>query len=94
LPFDPSSITRWRQRMGEEKIAALILESLNVAARTGAAKPSDFARIIVDTTVQPKAVMFPTDARLMHRAREKRVKLARTQGVTLRQSFERVANMR
>jgi IS5 family transposase len=90
LPFDRSSITRWRQRMGEEKIAALILESLNVATRTGAAKPSDFAKIIVDTTVQPKAIMFPTDARLMHRAREKLVKLARTQGVALRQSFERV----
>jgi IS5 family transposase len=59
LPFDRSSLTRWRQRMGEEKIAALIQESLSVAARTGAAKPSDFSRIIVDTTVQPKAVMFP-----------------------------------
>ena len=90
LPFDRSSLTRWRQRMGEEKIAALIQESLSVAARVGAAKPSDFSKIIVDTTVQPKAVMFPTDARLMQRAREKLVKLARKQGVKLRQSFERV----
>jgi len=90
LPFDRSSITRWRQRMGEEKIAALIQESLNVATRTGAARPADFTRIIVDTTVQPKAVMFPTDAKLMQRAREKLVKLARRQGVVLRQSFERV----
>jgi transposase, IS5 family len=90
LPFDRSSITRWRQRMGEEKIAILIQESLNVATRTGAAKPADFTRIIVDTTVQPKAVMFPTDAKLMHRAREKLVKLAKRQGVVLRQSFERV----
>ena len=89
-PFDRSSLTRWRQRMGEEKIAALIQESLNVATRTGAAKPADFARIIVDTTVQPKAVMFPTDAKLMNRAREKLVKLAKAQGVALRQSFERV----
>jgi len=89
-PFDRSSITRWRQRMGEEKIAALIQESLNVATRTGAAKPADFSRIIVDTTVQPKAVMFPTDAKLMQRAREKLVKLAKVQGVALRQSFERL----
>ena len=76
--------------MGEEKIASLIQESLNVAVRTGAAKPADFSRIVVDTTVQPKAVMFPTDAKLMHRAREKPVRLARTQRVGLRQSFERV----
>ena len=62
LPFDRSSLTRWRQRMGEEKLVALIQESLNTATRTGAAKPSDFARVIVDSTVQPKAVAFPTNA--------------------------------
>ena len=90
LPFDRTSITRWRQRMGEEKIVALIQESLNVATRTGAAKPSDFTKIIVDTTVQPKAVMFPTDAKLMHRAREKLVRLAKQHGVTLRQTYSRV----
>ena len=46
--------------------------------------------MIVDTTVQPKAVAFPTDAKLMHRARERLVKLARKTGVDLRQSYERV----
>ena len=90
LPFDRTSLTRWRQRMGEEKIVALVQESLNVATRTGAAKPSDFTKIIVDTTVQPKAVMFPTDAKLMHRAREKLVRLAKRHGVTLRQTYSRV----
>jgi IS5 family transposase len=90
LPFDRSSLTRWRQRMGEDKLGALIQESLNVATRTGAAKPTDFAKVIVDTTVQPKAVAFPTDARLMHRARERLVRLARRHGVKLRQSYERV----
>ena len=77
LTFDRSSLTRWRQRMGEEKLVALIQESLSVATRTGAAKPADFSKVIVDTTVQPKAVAFPTDAKLMHRARERLVKLAR-----------------
>jgi transposase, IS5 family len=90
LTFDRSSLTRWRQRMGEEKLAALIQESLSVATRTGAAKPADFSKVIVDTTVQPKAVAFPTDAKLMHRARERLVKLARKTGVSLRQSYERV----
>ena len=90
LPFDRSSITRWRQRMGEDRIVALIQESLNVAARTGAAHPADFAKIIIDTTVQPKAAAFPTDAKLLHRAREKLVRLAKQRGVILRQSYERV----
>ena len=90
LPFDRSSLTRWRQRMGEEKLVALIQESLSAATRTGAAKPLDFAKVIVDTTVQPKAVAFPTDAKLMHRTRELLVRLAKRHGVTLRQSYARV----
>jgi IS5 family transposase len=90
LVFDRSSLTRWRQRMGEEKLAALIQESLAVAAKTDAIKPSDLARVIVDTTVQPKAVMFPTDAKLINRARERLVRLAQKRGVQLRQSYRRV----
>ena len=89
-PFDRSSLTRWRQRMGEERLVALVQESLSVATRTGAAKPSDFSRIIVDTTVQPKNITFPTDARLMQRARERLVRLAQMRGVMLRQSYTRV----
>ena len=90
LTFDRSSLTRWRQRMGDERLAALIQESLAVATRTGAAKPADFSKVIVETTVQPKAVALPTDAKLMHRAREGLVRLARKTGVELRQSYERV----
>ncbi len=90
LPFDRSSMTRWRQRMGEDKLIALLQESLSVATRSGAAKPSDFRQVIVDTTVQEKAITFPTDAKLMHRARERLVRLAQKHGLTLRQSYARV----
>lgn len=89
-PFDRSSSTRWRQRRGEAKLSALMQESLPVATRSGAAKPSDFTKMIVDTTVQPKAITFPTDAKLTHRAREKLVGLAQKLGVKLRQSYARV----
>jgi IS5 family transposase len=90
LPFDRSSMTRWRQRMGEERLLALLQESLATATRSGAAKPADFTKIVVDTTVQPKAVAFPTDARLMHRSRERLVRLAKKHGVALRQSYARI----
>ena len=90
LPFDRSSMTRWRQRMGEDKIMALLQESLAVAVRTGAMKPADTRRVIIDTTVQPKNVMFPTDAKLVHRARERLVRLAKRVGLDLRQSYVRV----
>jgi IS5 family transposase len=93
LPFDRSSMTRWRQRMGEEPITALLQESLAVAVKTGAMKPADTRRVIVDTTVQPKNVMFPTDAKLIHRARERLVRLARQAGLDLRQTYVRVGKL-
>ncbi len=90
LPFDRSSMTRWRQRMGDEACQALLQESLLVAVKVGAAKPADFTQAIVDTTVAEKNVAFPTDARLIHRARERLVRQARDAGVRLRQSYVRV----
>ncbi len=62
--------------MGEEKLVALLQESLATATRSGAAKPADFTKVIVDTTVQPKAATFPTDAK--------------QHGVALRQSYARI----
>src|SRR5947209_10136297 len=90
-PFDRSSLTRWRQRLGEEQLAALLQESLAVAHRTGAIATKDLERVVVDTTVQEKAIAHPTDARLTHRAIEKLVDLAKREGVKLRQSYLRVA---
>jgi len=91
LPFDRSSLTHWRQRLGEAPLVALIQESLSVAHKTGALAATDLERVVVDTTVQPKAIAHPTDARLCHRALEKLVALARRNGVPLRQSYVRVA---
>ena len=90
LVLDRSSLTRWRQRMGEEKVKALLQESLSIATKTGAVNPAQLSEVIVDTTVQPKNVMFPTDARLLNRAREILVRLAKRHGVKLRQSYVRV----
>jgi transposase, IS5 family len=91
LAFDRSSLTRWRQRLGEAQLAALLQESLSVAHKTEALTTTDLERVAVDTTVQPKAVAHPSDARLAHRALEKLVDLAKRNGVPLRQSYVRVA---
>lgn len=56
----------------------------------GAMAPQDTCQVIVDTTVQPKNVMSPTDTKLLHRAREKLVALAQKVGLDLRQSYVRV----
>jgi len=93
LPFDRSSMTRWRQRMGEERLKALLQESLAAAAKTGALKPSELTAAVVDTTVQPKNVMFPTDAKLLNRARERLARLAQEHNVALRQAYTRVGKL-
>ncbi len=91
LPFERSSLTRWRQRLGEGQLSALLQESLSVAHKTGALATKDLERVAVDTTVQPKNVAFPTDARLLHTAIVMLGKMAKAHGVPLRQSYVRVA---
>jgi IS5 family transposase len=91
LPFERSSLTRWRQRLGEAQLSALLQESLSVAHKTDALATKDLERVVVDTTVQPKNVAFPTDARLMHKAIVMLGREARNHSVPLRQSYVRVA---
>jgi IS5 family transposase len=84
-------MTRWRQRIGAERLELLLAETLATAQRAGAAEPKHFARVSIDTTVQPKAVTHPTDSKLLHRRVEILVRLARQHGVVLRQSYARVS---
>jgi IS5 family transposase len=91
LPIDRSSLTRWRERIGAEGLAKVFQESLGVAHRVGALRAKDLRRVTVDTTVQPKNITFPTDAKLMHGAIVKLGRLAKRHQVPLRQSYVRVA---
>src|SRR5262245_50144015 len=69
LPFDRSSLTRWRQRLGEEQIVARLQESLSVAHRSGAIDTKDLERVAIDTTVQEKAIAHPTAGSPIARSR-------------------------
>jgi len=89
-PVDSSSLTRWRKRLGEAGAELLLKQTLLTALATGALPRRHLAQVNVDTTVQTKAVRHPTDARLLHRARERLVKEARAAGMRIRQSYERV----
>jgi len=85
-----SDLSHWRKRLGD-KLELLLAESLRVAHASGALRTKDLARVTVDTTVQPKAVSFPTDAKLLHAAIRGLNRLARKHGVRLRQSYLRIA---
>jgi IS5 family transposase len=90
LPIDPSSMTRWRQRIGEKGCELILAATLQAGLRSGAVKESSLKRINVDTTVQPKAVRYPTDSRSYNRCRERLVCLAAKHGIELRQSYARL----
>ncbi|MDO9006376.1 MAG: IS5 family transposase [Aquabacterium sp.] len=91
LPIDSSSMTRWRKLIGEKGAEGLLAESIATGLKTGALKPASLDKVNVDTTVQEKAVTFPTDARLYYKMREKLVRLAEHSQIKLRQSYRRVA---
>jgi IS5 family transposase len=90
FPHERSDLSHWRKRLGD-KLELLLAESLRVAHQSGALRTKDLARVTVDTTVQPKAVTFPTDAKLLHAAIRGLNRLARRHGVRLRQSYLRIA---
>src|SRR4051794_3587328 len=90
LPIDPSSLTRWRERIGARGMEQLLAATIDAAVDGGAVKPSSLERVTVDTTVQPKAIAFPTDSRLYHRGREILARLAGKHGIRLRQSYHRL----
>ena len=90
LPCDPSSLVRWRQRIGEEGCEWLLAHSIEAAKRAGVVKRYSLDAVVLDTTVQPKAIAHPTDSRLLNRAREQLVAAAQDAGIALRQSYARV----
>jgi IS5 family transposase len=91
LPIDSSSMSRWRRRVGEEGAELLLKETVKAGLWLKAIKRSHLKRVNIDTTVQEKAIRFPTDARLYDRARERLVKLAERSEISLRQKYTRVS---
>ena len=91
VPVDPSSLPRWRERIGASGMELLLAATVEAALAAGAAKPASLERVTVDTTVQPKAIAHPLDSRLYNRGREILVRLAARHGLRLRQSYHRLA---
>ncbi len=91
LPLHPTSLTKWRQRVGAEQLAELLAETVATALREGQATKQDLAQVNVDTTVQEKNITPPTDSKLNHKAIVKLGAAARQRGIQLRQTYVRVA---
>jgi transposase, IS5 family len=90
MPIDPSSMTRWRKRLGDAGAEQMLRATIEAGIKMRVIRPAELKRINVDTTVQTKAIRFPTDARLYQRMRERLVSVARAEGLSIKQSYEHV----
>jgi IS5 family transposase len=86
-PCDATTLIKFRQLLGEEGVEELLAQTLNVAVELKLIKPQELTRVIVDSTVQEKAIAHPTDSRLLETARAKLVEAAKEAGIDLKQTF-------
>jgi IS5 family transposase len=91
LPCDAAQIGRFRTAIGEAGVEELLKASIDAAVEMKAIRASECERVIVDTTVQEKAIAHPVDSRLLEVARAKVVEAARAAGIRLKQTFAREA---
>jgi IS5 family transposase len=90
LPIDPSSLTRWRNRVGADRLEKLLQATIETAIALQAVPTKELTQVNIDTTVQEKAIAFPTDARLYHKMRNALVRQAKQLNLQLRQTYTRV----
>jgi IS5 family transposase len=91
FPVDPTTLNKWRKKIKAEGFEEMFAQTIALGLRTGVIEESDFMRVNVDTTVQEKAIAFPTDARLYHKMREKLVVGAKALGIKLRRTYHRAS---
>jgi transposase, IS5 family len=91
FPVDPSSLTRWRRRLGKEGMELILQQTVDAAKACGAVSKSSLKKAVVDTTVMPKNITFPTDSKLYYRALCALVRAAKKRDLRLRQSYARVS---
>ena len=91
FPLDPSSLVRWRKRIGEQGMEFLLQHTLLAAQQYGALTDRHLDKVNVDTTVQEKEIRFPTDPRLYHCMLETLVREAKSRKIKLRQSYVRLS---
>jgi transposase, IS5 family len=90
-PVHSTSLVKWRQRVGAEKLALLLKETIEQAVAEKNITTHELQQVIVDTTVQEKNITYPTDSKLYLKAITKLAAAAKHRQVTLRQTYLRVS---
>jgi transposase, IS5 family len=89
LPIDGSSLVRFRKRIGSSGMDKILSSTIQTAKQVKMVKEKDLKLVIADTTVMEKNITFPTDSKLLNKSRKNLVKIAKAEGLSLRQSYER-----
>ena len=89
MPIDPSSLSRWRKRVKPERIELLLKIVIETGIKMKAISKADLKQVNVDTTVQEKAIAFPTDSRLYQKARLILVRRAKQLGIKLHETYQK-----
>lgn len=87
LPCDPTLLVKFRRLLGEEGVEEMLSHTVAAAQNLKFISKKQIETVIVDSTVQPKAVAHPTDSRLLEVARRKLVEIAKKAGLELKQTF-------
>ncbi len=90
LPIHPTSMTKWRQRIGQDKLIELLKQTVEVAVTQKHLPRRELKQVNIDTTVQEKNITHPTDSKLLYKAIVKLGQAAKQRGIVLRQSYLRV----
>jgi IS5 family transposase len=87
LLCDATTLVKFRRLLGEEGVEELLAQTVNLAVSLKLIPASALASVVVDSTVQEKAVAHPTDSKLLETARAKLVGAAQGAGIELKQTF-------
>jgi transposase, IS5 family len=84
---DPIQLVKFRKLLDEEGAEKLVASTIEVAVTLKLIASKELSRIIVDTTVQEKAIAHPTDSKLLETFRVKLVEAAKAQRIELKQTY-------
>ena len=86
-PIDPSSLSRWRGRLGRDGVEKILQSTIKAAVKGGAVSARSLSKVIADTTVMEKNIAFPTDAKLYYNGIKTLARMAKNHDIELRQTY-------
>jgi IS5 family transposase len=87
LPCDATLISKFRRLIGEDGVEELLAHTIAAAQSMKLVSEKQMQTVVVDTTVQEKAIAHPTDSRLLEVARANLVDICKAYGLKLKQTF-------